>query len=198
MLRRSILILAVALPPVVAFAAGQDKDPDSPAVAASAHAALAKARVLDIQSKILDIRGITLGIEAVLKDLGAKVTDQQIKIELSADVLFDFDKFSLRPEAAESLRKVGQVVAEYPNAPLLIEGYTDGKGAHPYNLKLSENRAAAVKQWLVQNAGIQAARISAKGLGEAKPVAPNTNRDGSDNPDGRQKNRRVELTLQTK
>jgi outer membrane protein OmpA-like peptidoglycan-associated protein len=198
MLRRSILILAVALSPVVSFAAGQDKDPDSPAVEAAARAALAKARVLEIQSKTLDIQGITLGIDAVLKDLGAKVTDQQIKIELSADVLFDFDKFSLRPEAAESLRKVGRVVAEYPNGPLLIEGYTDGKGTHPYNLKLSENRAAAVKQWLVQNAGIQAAQISTKGWGEAKPVAPNTNRDGSDNPDGRQKNRRVELTLQTK
>jgi outer membrane protein OmpA-like peptidoglycan-associated protein len=198
MLRRSILILAVALSPVVAFAAGQDKDPDSPAVEAAARAALAKAKVLDIQSKILDIRGITLGIEAVLKDLGAKVTDQQIKIELSADVLFDFDKFSLRPEAAESLRKVGQVVAEYPNGPLLIEGYTDGKGTHAYNLKLSENRAAAVKQWLVQNAATQAARITTKGWGELKPVAPNANRDGSDNPAGRQKNRRVELTLQTK
>jgi len=198
MVRRSILILAVALSPMVSFAAGQDKDPDSPAVEAAARAALAKARVLEIQSKTLDIQGITLGIDAVLKDLGAKVTDQQIKIELSADVLFDFDKYSLRPEAAEGLRKVGQVVAEYPNGPLLIEGYTDGKGTHPYNLKLSENRAAAVKQWLVQNAGTQAARISTKGWGEAKPVAPNTNRDGSDNPDGRQKNRRVELTLQTK
>ena len=191
-------MLAVALSQVVSFAAGQDRDPDSPAVEAAARAALAKARVLDIQSKILDIRGITLGIEAVLKDLGAKVTDQQIKIELSADVLFDFDKFSLRPEAAESLRKVGQVVAEYPNAPLLIEGYTDGKGTHPYNVKLSENRAAAVKQWLVQNAGTQAARVTTKGWGEAKPVAPNTNPNGGDNPDGRQKNRRVELTLQTK
>src|SRR5580658_1236259 len=198
MLRRSILMLAVALSPVVSFAAGQERDPDSPAVEAAARAALAKAKVLDIQSKILDIRGITLGIEAVLKDLGAKVTDQQIKIELSADVLFDFDKFSLRPEAAESLRKVGQVVAEYPNAPLLIEGYTDGKGTHPYNVKLSENRAAAVKQWLVQNAAIQAARVTTKGWGEAKPVAPNTNPNGGDNPDGRQKNRRVELTLQTK
>jgi OOP family OmpA-OmpF porin len=106
--------------------------------------------------------------------------------------------WTLRPEAGETLRKVGQVVAEYPNAPLLIGGYTDGNGTHPYNLKLSENRAAAVKQGLVQNAGIQAARISTKGWGEAKPVAPNTNRVRSDNPDGGQKNRRVELTLQTK
>jgi outer membrane protein OmpA-like peptidoglycan-associated protein len=196
--RLTILFLAATLLPAVSFAAGPYKDPDSPEVVAAARAALAQARVLNIQSSVLEIRGITLGIDAVLKDLGAKVTDQQIKIELSADVLFDFDKFSLRPEAAESLRKVGQVVAEYPNGPLLIEGYTDGKGTHAYNLKLSENRAAAVKQWLVQNAATQAARITTKGWGELKPVAPNANRDGSDNPAGRQKNRRVELTLQTK
>jgi outer membrane protein OmpA-like peptidoglycan-associated protein len=64
-------------------------------------------------------------------------------------------------------------------------------------MKLSENRAASVKQWLVANAGIRASRIRIVGWGETKPVAPNTNPDGSDNPKGRQKNRRVELTLQT-
>jgi photosystem I P700 chlorophyll a apoprotein A2 len=96
------------------------------------------------------------------------------------------------------LKKVGQVVAGYPDAPLLIEGYTDGKGTHDYNIKLSQNRAAAVKKWLVDKAGIKASRIATKGLGESKPVAPNRKPDGSDDPEGRQKNRRVELTLSTK
>jgi photosystem I P700 chlorophyll a apoprotein A2 len=112
--------------------------------------------------------------------------------------MFDFDKYTLRPEATETLRKVGQVVASYGDAPLLIEGHTDNKGTHPYNIKLSQNRADSVKKWLVDNAGIKPSRISTTGWGETKPVAPNRKPDGSDDPDGRQKNRRVELTLRTK
>ena len=178
----------VAMP---AMAAGQYLDPDSPEVAAAARKALANA-------KVLDIVGITLGIDAVLKDLGAKVTDREIHVELAADVLFDFDKYTLRPVANETLKKVGQVVASYTDAPLLIEGHTDNKGTHPYNMKLSENRAEAVKKWLVDNAGIKPSRITTTGFGETKPVAPNKKPDGSDDPEGRQKNRRVELTLRTK
>ncbi len=166
-------------------------NPDSPEVAAAARAALAHA-------KILDIVGLALGIDAVLKDLGAKITDRQIRIDLSADVLFDFDKYTLRPAASESLRKVAQVVSNYPGAPLAIEGHTDGKGTHAYNVTLSNNRAEAVKKWLVENGGVNASRITTQGWGETKPVAPNKKPDGSDDPDGRQKNRRVELTLTTK
>ena len=166
-------------------------NPDSAEVAAAARAALAHA-------KILDIVGVTLGIDALLKDLGAKITDRQIRIDLAADVLFDFDKYSLRPAANESLKKIGQVVSGYPDAPLAIEGHTDGKGTHAYNMTLSDNRAGAVKKWLMENAGIKSSRITTKGWGETKPVAPNKKPDGSDDPEGRQKNRRVELTLTTK
>jgi outer membrane protein OmpA-like peptidoglycan-associated protein len=166
-------------------------NPDSPEVAAAARAALAHA-------KILDIVGVTLGIEAVLKDLGAKITDREIRIDLSADVLFDFDKYTLLPAASESLKKVAQLVSNYPDAPLAIEGHTDGKGTHAYNMTLSDDRAAAVKKWLVKNGGVKASTITTKGWGETKPVAPNKKPDGSDDPDGRQKNRRVELTLTTK
>jgi outer membrane protein OmpA-like peptidoglycan-associated protein len=191
MLQRPVALIAALSLWTVAGRAAKYTDPDSPEVAAAARAALAHA-------KILDIIGVTLGVEAVLKDLGAKVTAQEIKIDIDADVLFDFDKYALRPEAAETLRKVGQVVSGYPNAPLLIEGYTDGKGTHSYNMKLSANRASTVKQWLIDNASVQPSRIKTAGWGETKPVALNTNPDGSDNPQGRQKNRRVELTLQTR
>ena len=196
MLRRRLKRLggmAVALlilPPGLAAAANYS-NPDSPEVMAAARAALAHA-------KILDIVGITLGIDAVLKDLGARITDRAIHIDLAADVLFDFDKYTLRPAANESLTKVAQVVAGYPEAPLLVEGHTDGKGTHAYNMALSDNRAGAVKKWLVENGGIKGARIMTKGWGETKPVAPNKRPDGSDDPDGRQKNRRVELTITTK
>jgi len=176
---------------VPCFATAQKyTDPDSPAVAAAAQAALAHA-------KVVTIVGVSTGIQSVLEDLKAKVTEHEIKIELDADVLFNFDKYSLRAEAADSLRQVGEVAKNYGKSPVLIEGYTDGKGTHPYNIKLSDNRAASVKRWLVENAGVSASRITTRGWGEAKPVAPNTNPDGSDNPAGRQKNRRVEITITT-
>jgi photosystem I P700 chlorophyll a apoprotein A2 len=62
-------------------------------------------------------------------------------------------------------------------------------------MKLSENRADAVKAWLVKNASIAGSRITTQGWGETKPVAPNKKPDGSDDPEGRQKNRRVEIVL---
>jgi outer membrane protein OmpA-like peptidoglycan-associated protein len=165
---------------------------------AADRSALPNAKILDINAKVLDIVGMSRGLDSVMKDLGAKVTAQEIKIELSADVLFDFDKSDLKAQATDSLTKVATVVAGYPKAPLLIEGHTDAKGTHPYNVSLSEKRAAAVKTWLVQNAGVDAVRIATSGWGETKPVAPNTLPDGADNPEGRQKNRRVEITLRTR
>jgi len=187
---RSLKIFLLLLVPCFASAQTKYTDPDSPAVEAAARAALAHA-------KILDIVGVSSGIQGVLKDLGAKITEHEVRIELDADVLFDFDKFNLRPEAADSLRKVGEVAKSYGNSPVLIEGHTDSKGTHPYNMTLSENRAASVKNWLVQNAGVSASRITTRGFGETKPVAPNKKPDGSDDPVGRQKNRRVEITIRT-
>jgi outer membrane protein OmpA-like peptidoglycan-associated protein len=182
---KSLLILLVA---GVATAQSKYSDPDSPATDAAAHQALGHAQILSIV-------GITTGIQSVLQDLGAKVVGQELRIDLAADVLFDFDKYTLLPKASDTLRKVGQVAVSYPSSPILIEGHTDGKGTHPYNVKLSENRANAVKAWLVQNASVTGARISTRGWGETKPVAPNTKPDGSDDPEGRQKNRRVEIVL---
>jgi outer membrane protein OmpA-like peptidoglycan-associated protein len=188
--RLSVVALGVlTMMAAVVPASGQD---------AADRAALGNARILDVSARVLDIVGVSLGVNGVLKDLGAKVTAQEIRIALSADVLFDFDKFDLKPEATESLMKVAAVIKAYPKAPVLIEGHTDGKGAHAYNLSLSEKRAAAVKTWLVQKAGVDQARMATAGSGDSKPVAPNTSPNGADNPEGRQKNRRVEITLQTR
>ena len=147
--------------------------------------------------KVLDIEGMTLGVEGALADLGAKVTEKEIKIALSGDILFDFDKDTLRPDAFPTLEKVAAVLAEYPDAPVLIEGHTDSKGKEKYNQNLSERRANSVRAWFVDNAGVAAARIKTKGWGEAKPAVPNEKPDGSDDPDGRQQNRRVEITIKT-
>ncbi len=189
----SFLLLLLAACPVMAQ--GKYSDPDSAATEAAARQALGQKHIVDIVAVTSGIVGVTSGIQSVLRDLGAKVVGQQLTIDLAADVLFDFDKYTLLPKANDTLRKVGQVAASYPTSPMLIEGHTDGKGTHPYNMKLSENRADAVKNWLVANASITGSRITTQGWGETKPVAPNKKPDGSDDPEGRQKNRRVEIVL---
>jgi outer membrane protein OmpA-like peptidoglycan-associated protein len=188
----SLLLLLAACP---VMAQGKYTDPDSAATDAAARQALGQKHIVDIVGVTSGIVGVTSGIQSVLQDLGAKVVGQQLTIDLAADVLFDFDKYTLLPKANDTLRKVGQVAASYPSSPMLIEGHTDGKGTHPYNMKLSESRADAVKSWLVANASIAGSRITTQGWGETKPVAPNKKPDGSDDPEGRQKNRRVEIVL---
>jgi outer membrane protein OmpA-like peptidoglycan-associated protein len=188
---------------IASAAVGQNHDdPDAAATGLAAREALKRAQVVDIVATTSDIQGVSGGIEgtstgiqSVLQDLGAKVAEHRVTIDLDSDVLFDFDKYTLRPAADDTLRKLGRVAASYPRSPLLIEGHTDGKGDHAYNLTLSENRAGAVKRWLIQNASVATDRITTRGWGETKPVAPNRNPDGSDNPQGRQKNRRVEIVL---
>jgi outer membrane protein OmpA-like peptidoglycan-associated protein len=161
-----------------------------------------KGDVLTLKGEVLGIRGIAAGVAArvdplgaALKDLGARVTAREIKIDLAADVLFDFDKADLRREADSALEKVAAVLRSYPKASVTIDGHTDGKGGDQYNQKLSERRAESVRRWLA-NADV-AARMSARGWGKTKPVAANAKPDGSDDPGGRQKNRRVEITVKT-
>lgn len=173
-------------------------DPDDPGVSAAAVAALGRAKILDINGPVRDVVGITRGIESVLKDLNAKVTDREIRIELAADVLFDFDKAELRPEAFPSLEKVAEVLRSHAGSPVTIEGHTDGKGTDAYNVPLSEKRAQAVREWLVKKGGAAAAKITTKGWGKSKPIVSNTRPDGSDDPEGRKKNRRVEITVRTR
>jgi outer membrane protein OmpA-like peptidoglycan-associated protein len=116
---------------------------------------------------------------------------------LPADILFDFDKADIRPDADAALRQISASIAQrFPDAPLQINGHTDAKGSDSYNVDLSNRRAASVKQWLQNNASVTSDRITTNGYGETRPVAPNSNADGSDNPTGRQQNRRVEVVVQ--
>ena len=77
-----------------------------------------------------------------------------------------------------------------------VEGYSDSKGGRSVNRQLSQERANAVKDWLVKNGNVPAASITARGFGEQNPVAPNTNADGSDNAAGRALNRRVSIIVE--
>lgn len=104
------------------------------------------------------------------------------------DVLFQTGKYELKPEARERLAKVSGILLAYPSLKVAIEGHTDSVGTDDYNQRLSEQRAAAVRDYFVQQ-GVSAASISAQGFGKSQPIADNTTADG------RQRNRRVELVL---
>jgi outer membrane protein OmpA-like peptidoglycan-associated protein len=132
-----------------------------------------------------------------MTDLGAQVRQTEIRVELPGDVLFDFDKTNLKPAAEETLKKLATIIRSKSKGSVLINGYTDSKGNDPYNQKLSEGRANSVKQWLTTQGGISTVTLQTRGFGKANPVAPNTRPDGSDNPDGRAKNRRVEVIIPT-
>lgn len=139
--------------------------------------------------------GSSANLEQTLKELNAEVTPKEIKVNLSADVLFDFDKADLKPQAQPELQKIAAVLKSYPSAHVLVEGHTDGKGTDAYNQPLSEKRAQSVADWLQKNASVNSSSVQTKGWGKSKPIAPNQNPDGSDNAEGRQKNRRVEVTI---
>ncbi|MDW8368874.1 MAG: OmpA family protein [Geminicoccaceae bacterium] len=121
---------------------------------------------------------------------------RELVFELGADVLFDFDRAELRPEADPVLRALlDQVKAKLRKPRFLVEGHTDARGEEAYNQKLSERRAASVRDWLVGKGGVEPRAIATSGWGETRPVAPNTKPDGSDDPLGRQRNRRVVVTV---
>jgi outer membrane protein OmpA-like peptidoglycan-associated protein len=104
------------------------------------------------------------------------------------DVLFETGKYELKPEARERLAKVSGILLAYPSLKVAIEGHTDSVGTDEYNQRLSERRAEAVRDYFVQQS-VSADAVTAHGLGKTQPVASN------DTPDGRQRNRRVELVL---
>jgi len=105
-----------------------------------------------------------------------------------SDVLFDFNKYTLKPEAREKLAKVSGILVAYPGLKVQVEGYTDNIGSDEYNQKLSEQRAGGVREYLVAQS-VPDANVTAQGFGKADPVADNT----SDK--GRAQNRRVELVV---
>lgn len=110
------------------------------------------------------------------------------------NIFFDFDKATLRKTSNVELKNILRFLNKYPKLVIEISGYTDSKGTNEYNLNLSNERAAAVVNYLILNR-ISKERLTAKGYGELLPDALNQNSDGTDNPEGRQLNRRVELKI---
>jgi outer membrane protein OmpA-like peptidoglycan-associated protein len=104
------------------------------------------------------------------------------------NLFFDTDKYDLKPESAEELLQLVELMKMNPKMEVMITGHTDNQGAADYNVKLSENRAASVVAYLVK-AGIVSARLKWKGYGDSRPAAAN------DTEEGRAKNRRIELVI---
>ena len=105
-----------------------------------------------------------------------------------SDVLFDFNKYSLRQVAKEKLAKISGIILSHPGLRLEVDGYTDAIGSDAYNLKLSDERADSVKAYFIQQ-GLSPDILSSKGFGKENPVASNNTAAG------RQMNRRVELVV---
>jgi outer membrane protein OmpA-like peptidoglycan-associated protein len=159
-------------------------------------------KVLQLKGSVLEIRGLASGVSgksealaSALKDLGAYRAGTKVHIALSSDVLFDFDRDVLRPEAGAALDKVLLIIQSYPGSTIAIEGHSDSVGDDAYNQKLSERRARSVQTWLAAHNLANA--MTTRGWGESKPVVPNTDANGADNPANRQKNRRVEIIVNT-
>jgi outer membrane protein OmpA-like peptidoglycan-associated protein len=105
-----------------------------------------------------------------------------------SDVLFDTGRYTLKPGAREKLAKVSGIILGHPGLKIAVEGHTDSVGGDEYNMRLSENRASAVRDFLVAQ-GVSAGSVTSQGFGKTMPVADNATAAG------RQQNRRVELVV---
>jgi outer membrane protein OmpA-like peptidoglycan-associated protein len=167
-------------------------------------AALAQDTADGIRSIVFPTRDLTFSIRDIVfaeQDIEGKAialaieeTETEIRIILPADILFDFDKAEIEPQAAEALAQVAAVLRERPGQ-VRIEGHTDATGSEAYNLVLSQQRAKSVSRWLAEHEQIDVSELEVVGLGESDPAAPNRLEEGSDNPEGRRKNRRVEIVI---
>ena len=151
---------------------------------------------VELEKKANELEQKYRELEKAQQQLQAQQSGRSLSMNLSGDVLFDYDKATLKPAAEEALKKVAVVLSQFPESKVTIEGYTDSKGTTAVNLQLSRERASAVRDWLIKNGNITAANITAKGFGEENPVAPNKMPDGSDNPAGRAFNRRVSIIVE--
>ena len=154
---------------------------------ATAAAQQARAETQNAQAQVAQAQQETQRMAAQLENMQASQTERGIVLTLD-DVLFDTGRAELKSGAQRSLAQVADFLEKNPERQVQVEGFTDSQGADEYNLQLSQRRADAVAEAIVQR-GIDAQRVRAKGYGEEYPVATNNNA-GS-----RQLNRRVEIVI---
>src|SRR6266480_3161415 len=145
----------------------------------------AKAEAERAQKAAADLRAQLL--EQFNRILETRDTPRGLVVNMG-DVLFDFGKYDLRPEAREKLAKLSGIILAHPGLDLAVEGHTDNVGSDEVNQKLSEKRAETVRAYLIQQ-GLADGNVTAQGFGKTSPVVDNST------PEGRQKNRRVEIVV---
>ncbi|HXC95778.1 MAG TPA: OmpA family protein [Edaphobacter sp.] len=161
---------------------------DADRARAEAAAAEAQARAAAANKNAEHANEVRERLRAQLNSVLATSESARGLIVNMSDVLFDTGKYTLKPNTQISLAKVSGILQAYPGLKLQVEGYTDSVGTDDYNQKLSENRADAVRDFLVSQ-GVQPDNISSTGYGKAKPVADNNTAAG------RAQNRRVQLVV---
>ena len=125
---------------------------------------------------------------------GVEVTrpsEGEINVRLANNILFDTDSSSLRSDSRNTLNELARNFAQYPDNMITVEGHTDATGTEQYNQRLSERRASAVADYLIDS-GVPASAITVYGYGELRPASTN------DTVEGRQLNRRVEIHIQAR
>jgi outer membrane protein OmpA-like peptidoglycan-associated protein len=130
------------------------------------------------------------------RNLEARETQRGVVVNLP-DVLFEFNRYDLTSDARAKVRDIAELLdgPKVRSRQVSVEGHTDSIGGEEYNLRLSEHRAEAVTSAL-ESDGVSSSRVRTRGFGKKYPIAPNKNPDGSDNPSGRAKNRRVEVIIE--
>ena len=151
--------------------------------------ALARAKEIEQERDLNDrLAAQVRRLQAQVAELQARETERGWILTLGSDLLFDVGQSRLKPGGRRAITNLAKFMSQHAERKIVIEGFTDNSGSPQANQRLSERRAAAVREALVRE-GIEPARIEARGLGAAYPVASN------DNTGGRQLNRRVEILL---
>jgi OOP family OmpA-OmpF porin len=152
-------------------------------------------RVVEVTPRVAEVPSRIERLTDGVPTQRTEESSEQVEISVSSDVLFEFDRADLTPAAQALLTDVAARINEEAAGPVQLRGHTDSIGDDAYNQALSEQRAGAVHTALLQLVGRDDITYEVAGFGETQPVAPNENPDGSDNPAGRQQNRRVTITF---
>ncbi len=127
-------------------------------------------------------------LEEELKDAEIERVGESIRVTFDSGIMFGFDNHALTPEAQETIMKFASILNEYPDTNITIQGHTDNKGSHKYNLDLSKRRAESVNNYLKMQQ-VSGDRMMTYGFSFDRPIAENTTEEG------RAKNRRVEILI---
>jgi outer membrane protein OmpA-like peptidoglycan-associated protein len=149
----------------------------------------------EVRDLVLPVEDLTLETSSLDRSVSTEESSKEVKVTLAADVLFHFDRASLTPRARTRIAEAAARIRQGTPSTVAVVGHTDSKGSDAYNDRLSLRRARSVARALRAALGASAPELATDGRGEREPVAANTKQDGSDNPRGRARNRRVTVTF---